>query len=296
MPGNIFQLANNPNEALALAGTFKYPSSLGNSSKFPYTVFMPYKRPSGLAGFTSIAQGAALYDRTPAPDFAVALPTPASAMKTQYQATYDTIEVGQAIGMALQGAAAAGNAKTGEEFFNSIATNVGDALKSVPTALAKTAAAAFGGSAQAVDIFTGTADNPYTENVFKNVAFRTHSFSYTFMPKNEVESQTLDAIIRVFKFAMLPTPGLLGYFEFPYEFQILHSNQDKTFLLMPSVLETFDVDFGGGTDTMKSFNSRYPAKISLSMTFKEMVLLSRDRMDSPLTLNDAPTGAARYRF
>lgn len=288
----MFDIVDTPDVGLAATGTLRYPPTLAAGLKFPYTLFMPYKRPTGTASSTSTAIGQALYDRLPAPEFAIALPTPANAMKTQYQANYDTIDIGQAVGAALQTNSDLGNSADTAAFFRGLGTAAGSALENAGISLAQQAAELIGTSSQAVNMFVGKADNPYTENVFKNVGFRSHSFAYTFMPKNLNESETLDRIIRAFKFAMLPEPSSAGYFEFPYEFQILHSIQNTTFLLMPSVLETFDVDFGGGTDTLKLFNNQYPAKISLNMTFKEMVLLSRDRIDS----TQAPSTPGRYRF
>ena len=113
---------------------------------------------------------------------------------------------------------------------------------------------------------------------------------------------------------MLPKPATVdffgtnpgaGFLEFPYEFQITHSVQDTTFTLLPSVLTVLEVDYGGGTDSPKLFRpgkygEQYPAKITLSMTFKEMVLLTRDRVmydDAYKAFEPDVIGAAkRYRF
>ena len=166
-----------------------------------------------------------------------------------------------------------------------------------------------GSGEDTVNAFIGQANNPYTENAFKNMEFRLHDFNYTFMPKNIEDSRSIDKIISLFKYGMMPKVGTsvggTAFFDFPYEFQITHSIQDTTFTLLPSVLVSLNVDYGGGTDSPKLFRpgidkEQYPAKITLSMKFKEMVLLTRDKVlyDSSRYANDGPdpAGAKRYRF
>ena len=308
----------------------KFPSSLGTSVEgssapsIPFTIFMPYKRATGRGGFYSTKQGDAfdafdaLYE-LPDPTFAIVLPTATSALNTQYNATYTPFDIGQGLGAAGQSLG-----KVADELSNGSRASITKILTSAGQGLmaqGKIAGTAFladflsseSDSQSGKDILNiaiGQAANPYTENMFRNMDFRNHSFEYTFLPKNPKDSQDIDRIITLFKYAMLPRPGTgelggpAGFFDFPLEFQITHSIQDTTFTLLPSVLTSLDVDYVGGTDSPKLFRpdidgKQYPAKIKLSLNFQEMVLLTRDRVMYDDVYKDSesePSAAKRYRF
>ena len=293
----------------------KFPQSLGGMQSIPFTIFMPYKRATGASGFYSTKTSSDLYNQLPSPTFAIVLPTPTSALKTQYQATYSPFNLGQALGAMGKEFATAANevmdsfgGGTPAAFSGAVAGEfvaAGAMATVVAGSVVQTAAQLFGANQEAGNVAYGAADNPFTENVFKNIEFREHSFAYTFMPKSLEDSNRIDQIITLFKYGMLPKPGFAGYLDFPFEFQITHSIQDTTFTLLPSVLQTLDVDYGGGADSPKLFRPgldgrQYPAKITLTLSFKEMVLLSRDKVtyDSKRYANDGPdpAGAKRYRF
>jgi len=295
----------------------KYPLSLGEvRGGIPFTLFMPYKRPSLLKGIRAIQTTDAVITSLPTPDFAIALPTPPSALKTTYAATYDDVNLGQAGGMILSELDLAtnsakeitdkllevgGGALVGGMIGKLVGGNKGtvagvlaglgagvmgaeNAAKQAGVSIAQVIAEKIGIDEEAVNLIIGEATNPFTDQMFKNVGFRTHNFNYTFLPKSKEDSESIDEIIQLFKYAMLPRPSsTTGFFEFPYEFQITHSIQATTFTLLPSVLESLETDFGGGTDSLKLFKTtsggkQYPTKITVSMTFKEMVLLNRDRI------------------
>lgn len=299
---------------------YRFPTSLGGPGSIPFTVFMPYKRPKGLAGVRAIQNANELYANLPQPEFSIALPTVPSAVKTAYAATYKEIAVGQALGAVgdlvksgtssqqaapptmadriISGATVVGNmyvpgfgpaVQAVQTASGGRIPTGGDssAASEIGTAIGMNAAqgvlAGLQQSPEAANIVAGLADNPYTDQLFNNMAFRTHDFAYILMPKNEAESILIDNIISILKYAMHPRPTTIGFFDFPYEFQIVHSIQSTTFMLMPSVLEKLEVDYGSGTDSLKLFkrssNGRsWPAKITLNMSFKEMVLLNRDHL------------------
>jgi hypothetical protein len=304
----------------------KFPSSLGASVEgssapsIPFTIFMPYKRATGSGGFYSTKQGNDLYE-LPDPTFAIVLPTATSALNTQYNATYTPFDIGQGLGAAGQSLGT-----ITDELSKGKGTSITNILVSAGQGIMSQAKIA--GIAGIADILSsesdsqsgkdilniaiGQAANPYTENMFRNMDFRKHSFEYTVLPKNPKDSQDIDRIITLFKYALLPRPGTgavggpAGFFDFPFEFQITHSIQDTTFTLLPSVLTSLDVDYGGGTDSPKLFRpdidgKQYPAKIKLSLNFQEMVLLTRDRVmyDDAYAYKSSesePSAAKRYRF
>ena len=298
----------------------KFPQSLGDKEhSIPFTIFMPYKRKK--LGFYSI-ENQTLYENLPPPTFAIALPTPTGALKTTHQALYSQFKVGQALGAGVSAALPEIQKVISAEGFGDKAEALGALVGNLAVASGTVLAAGalqglagmIGADKEIVNVAAGVADNPFTENMFQNMEFREHSFAYTFMPKNSQDSQDIDRIITLFKYGMLPKPANVsafginaaaGFLEFPYEFQITHSVQDTTFTLLPSVLTVLEVDYGGGTDSPKLFRpgiygEQYPAKITLSMTFKEMVLLTRDRvMYDSLYGNDGKPpddNVKRYRF
>ena len=298
----------------------RFPAALGaREHSIPFTIFMPYKRK--LFGFYSI-ENQNLYKDLPPPTFAIALPTPTSALKAVYQTTYNEVSLGQAAGAAgVAGLAGIKNVTAATDLESKIKAGLSAAASVVVGVGSALAAGAvqgmmkeIGADKQIPNIAAGVTDNPFTENMFQNVGFREHIFTYTFMPKNSQDSKDIDRIITLFKYGMLPKPATVdffgtnpgaGFLEFPYEFQITHSVQDTTFTLLPSVLTTLDVDYGGGADSPKLFRpdmsgGQYPVKITLSMTFKEMVLLTRDRvMYDSLYGNDGKPpddNVKRYRF
>jgi hypothetical protein len=50
----------------------------------------------------------------------------------------------------------------------------------------------------------GTAINPNAEMVFQGVPFRSFQFPFEFAPKNEKEKDSVQKIINLFKFHMMP--------------------------------------------------------------------------------------------
>lgn len=307
--------------------SIRYPASLGSgATTLPFTLFLPYRRNQmGITDgflstnrFLSNLTGDALYEQLPEPEFAIALPTPASALKNTVTAEYGQVEVGQAVGAAMSGGleaaiGAGAAAAIGARVARSGGAVIGGALGAqlMGSGLDGTALMGLQTALETVqlppeiaNIAAAKADNPYTETLFKNIAPRSHSFSYTFMPKDVSESRIIDSIIGIFRYAMLPRPAMGGFFEFPYEFQIVHSVASTTFVLMPSVLKSFDVDYGGGGDSPKLTKlvdgQQYPAKITMSMTFDEVILLNRDRLvfGAGLTDDGAPAQGTvkRYRF
>lgn len=283
------------------------PSTTGNQT-IPFTLFMPYKRATGVNALRSTVTGDTLFTEMPQPEFAIALPTPTSALKTQYGVEYSQFEVGGMVGGAL---ASTNNLR---DKVNEIVKNgwsdsgmidsLKEASKNLTAGAGLNLAQALSSlvtSSETVPALFGVQENPYTEFIFKNVAPRNHSFSYTFMPRNKEESVLVDKIINIFKYTMLPRPTLGSlFFQFPYEFQIVHSTQSTTFTLLPSVLKSCEVDYSSGTDSPKFFkNSDYPAKITMTMEFQEVVLLNRDRIQKDAIITQdtgAPANALRFRF
>lgn len=324
--------ANTTANRLGVTQIYTYPPDMGSETAssegghVPFVMFFPYERDvSGPQEVYSIDLSA--LDKLPPPKFCIALPLPSSAIKTKYSVQYESVSLDAAGAMAsgVSGLASGDIANPAANFalvLSNIATKVaqaeGNKKGASPTSriigtmgkVAESARAA--GGDNLLSASTGIAKNPFTEQLFKSVDFRTHEFSYTFIPKNEEDSKTVDDIIQTFRFYMLPSYSVGGStasaaMSFPYEFQIIYSVRDTTFMLFPSVLESLDVDYGSDLDSPKFFRPtkedkrQYPMKTTITMKFRELIVLSRERVEAQqqvLTTDTQTQGSTvkRYRF
>ena len=308
---------------------FQFPHGFipsGSAAVVPYVTFMPYEHPrltlSSIDYLNTIESlFAGTLDGIPAPKFAIALPIPTSALKTNYSVNYDQVDLGGTLGSigtglksvvdkvvsttdSTPGKLVEGGKVAFDAFLNTGKVGIYGAILGAVESISP-------GLATAGQKLNGVVENPFTETLFKNVGFRTHTFDYAFHPRNLEESKTIDTIIQLFKFYMHPASGeFLGstavnqFFSFPYEFKIAFSVEDTTFKLMPSVLESLSVSYGDGS-TASFFSpvgnsARYPTKITLTLTFKEIVILTRDIIgigEHKAITTDVPlTGRKRYHF
>ncbi len=356
---NIFTGGDTSGTASYLSGlnaatrpVYRYPEDLGAGGSVettPFVIFAPYKRRQQMY---SVNPKTTL-DELPTPSFNIVLPLPSSALKTSYGVEYKPVELGAALAGQVQqfsrGGSSSGNIT---EFFNSIRSGViaqtaGKVLEGLASGVVQKiedeaidgiSTLAFGDHESLKESIFGLAGqrhNPFTENLFRNVNFREHTFNYTFIPRSYKESVRVDEIVRLLRFFMLPAygdAGVLGQVQklandladipkiegsvlnFPYEFQILYSVHNTTFMLLPSVLTDMNVDYSGGTDAPQFFTARgvsgsgknYPAKITVEMKFREMMILTRNRAEASAegsedveevdTRDGATSGYRRFRF
>ena len=191
-------------------------------------------------------------------------------IQTAYQPTYRTVDLG-VTGMAM----ARGMVDMSSE---NLAQTLQDAAKAAlpeftTGALAQLAqgAAQLGGLAGNVDSNTllqltkGKIFNPYTEQMFSNMQFRTHNFTFKMFARSERESQEINNIIKYLKEGSLPIYGREGqgspgsgsaarFFEVPDKFDIkfvrlspdgrtLNSAEDLHFKIHTSVCTGIDVNY-----------------------------------------------------
>ena len=114
--------------------------------------------------------------------------------------------------------------------------------------------AAIPGTKDLVAMERGTIIAPRTEVMFQGISKRTFSFSFTFIPKSEDETKTIDKIIYEFKRAMTPAfkneaTGNVRELNFPEMFSIayMHQNVENQYInkIGRCFLESCDVSFGG---------------------------------------------------
>ena len=145
-------------------------------------------------------------------------------------------------------------------------------------------------------IGTGTAMNPFREQVFKSVDPRTFDFNYKFVPRSLSESRNVWEIIEEFKFHMHPELAGGGLFYiYPSTFNIEYyfsGDVNRTVhRISTCVLQNMSVDYGGqqfgslvpakgleGSDPKKRITS-YPAEINMKLRFVELETLTKERIN-----------------
>lgn len=131
--------------------------------------------------------------------------------------------------------------------------------------------------------------NPRREMMFKDVATRTHNFSFDFVPRNEAEAETVLNIIRMLRYHAYPglQSGGGHFFTFPAEFELtFYTIEEPSGLvvindnlpMMPRLaLQSIAVDYSAAGD-FKTFVDSKPAFIRLELGFQEMEQLTNEHI------------------
>ena len=166
-----------------------------------------------------------------------------------------------------------------------------EAAKKAATELAEGLTGAEGGAGLINKAF-GQADNPYMEVLFDKMELRTFTYNFTFAPKNIQERDDIQKIITLFRFHM--APELKGennrFLTLPSEFDIHYMYQHKTGegtgqasendfynKIATCVLTSCDVNYT--PDGVNSFADGSPTKTTMSLTFQETELLTKERVN-----------------
>ena len=162
--------------------------------------------------------------------------------------------------------------------------------------LGDSAARAIGGvaelaGAEGVEALTkkafGNADNPYMEVLFDSMNLRTFTYNFNFAPKSKEEAYEVQRIIQLFRFHMAPElrPGVNRYLGLPSQFDIHYmflsksgQTSENNFYnrIATCVLQTCDVNYT--PNGVKSFEDGGPTATTMSLTFKEIELLTKDKI------------------
>jgi hypothetical protein len=134
---------------------------------------------------------------------------------------------------------------------------------------------------QGVKLAAKVATNPFKEVMFEAIDFRTFSFKYTFLPKSESEVHNVRRIIDLFKFHMHPElsdGGLFYVYPSEFEMQYYFRGEENTFLHKISTCVLTDMQVDYGSQFFSSFDDGAPTEIIMSLTFKELELLTKERI------------------
>lgn len=132
----------------------------------------------------------------------------------------------------------------------------------------------------------GVAVNPFTVQLFKNMGFRTFTFSYVFLPKDEAEFKEVQKIIQTFKKYMHPTRNestggvFLGYpAEFEIQYFYRNNENNHLFKIGNCALTDLKVEYGGQDFTTFRAVPGAPSEMKLQLSFTELEILTADRIE-----------------
>lgn len=224
---------------------------------------------------------------------------------SSYQATYEDVDMGVLSGILRQTGTGSdiisklGNINTSS--FGSFMSSSGEALSAGAAPLG---ALGFKNLREVNILGTGSigenisrsmavTTNPFKEQLFRNMGFRTFAFDYVFLPKSKNEALMVRNIVNTFKYYMHPgmNPANPYWLTYPAEFDIsFHSyGQPNEYLhkISSCVLTNLDVDFGSDNDFMTFkpdedangvTRTGYPTEITLKLQFTELEVLTRNRV------------------
>lgn len=135
--------------------------------------------------------------------------------------------------------------------------------------------------------------NPHLEAIFEKINMREFNYTFRFTPKNEREVDTVDKIIKLFKFHMMPEKPIdaaIGrYLTMPSEFEIhyMYKGVENTYLpfVSNSVLTGVDVAYGPGGQyqTFKpkptpDGDAPPPTEVEMKLSFMETEAMTKEKI------------------
>ena len=203
-----------------------------------------------------------------------------------YQANYDVADMG-----ALVGAVASGNIGAAD----ALNPTNGDVASLAARKIAKLAGAIGGNQVSNLKEATSKmVENPYKEQLFKNMGFRKFGFEYKFSPRSLAEGNTVfgtgnndgsAGIIGTFLKHMHPEPSASGVFQiYPSEFLIViyTKGKENTFVRKISncALTGMTIDYGAEGFTTFQDTNGMPTEATIRLEFTELETLNNNRIQA----------------
>jgi hypothetical protein len=166
---------------------------------------------------------------------------------------------------------------------NKDAKNLSEPAKAIITNIALSK----GPNAAGMSAATGLAANPKKEQIFKGVDFRSFTFDYQFFPRDAKEAQNVLKIIYEFKYHMHPEfkDNNNFIYIYPSEFDIFYYQNGAENMNLhrhtSCVLTEMNVNYTPN-GAFTTFDNGMPTQINVTMNFKELALLTKDKVKDGL--------------
>lgn len=135
-----------------------------------------------------------------------------------------------------------------------------------------------GDISRSIDIATGQTINPRETLAFEGVNLRTHQFNWDLYPNNVADSERIREIVNLIKRNVLPTTQNLdglgiakAFLKYPstVEMYLLGISQEHYIKFKPSMVTSFNVDYGAGGN-MSFMKGGKPAAVNISLNLTEL--------------------------
>jgi hypothetical protein len=204
----------------------------------------------------------------------------------EYAAEWQNADIGALAGTLASGGIGANGAKLD---FKDILEDGGSLATFAGRSIIQAAAAAprefgiTGDLGAGIEATSKKVANPYREQLFKNMGFRSFGFSYKFNPRNTAELTSVMELIQLFKYHMHPEIDTSRLFLiYPSEFNIEYRYKGKIneyiHKISTCALTNVRVTYGSSDFTTFSGTSGAPSEINLDLTFSELETLSNNRI------------------
>jgi hypothetical protein len=231
----------------------------------------------------------------------IALYIPGDALSTSYKSEYESTSMGLTGDTARKAISRVGaggfNVETiGTILKDTITAGKSEGGKVAMIEFAKGADTKITGAKAIMEKELGAVLNPYIVAAYKGPSdMRTHDFTFQMLPQDVNESKVCTQIASAFKKAMLPShsggnsinaPSML--FGYPDEFEITFTvngkempktNLNPMFSIGRSVLTACDLDFTTESTALFFEGTQYPVSISMKLSFMELEVLHRGKID-----------------
>lgn len=216
----------------------------------------------------------------------IRLPVPRN-LQDNFSVTYSQENLGPGIG-ALTNAVVEGSPRAaleqvpgglalqfGESLLRRAANSQSGGLLSLATGVAAEAGSSIYNAVQSV---SGVTPNPFQTILFKNPNFKKHQFSWSFIPKEQQESEKLRKIVETFQYHMLPGISKTAsiFFTYPGIVRIfLNPTSKYLYKFKPCVVESFSVNYAPNGPAFYR-KTVAPAALNVSITFQEVELWTKN--------------------
>jgi hypothetical protein len=247
-------------------GTFSFPNDLDQYGAWINIEFTEYKRKSIFSSVFSNPQGG------------IRLPLP-KGMTDKFGVKYGEQNQDPAVGAGIEGALAANDSGKGVGGIlatGAAAAVAGKAASGVLSGISGLAGKV-GLNASPGEILQlgGLAQNPFLTVLFQQPSFKRFSFSWKLSPTTPAESETLNTIIRKFKYHMLPglQPGAAGtLLTYPDMAQIKFNPVDTyLYQFKNCVVENISINYApASTPALFDGGANAPVEVDISIDFLEI--------------------------